>query len=98
MILQVPIAFGYAPEERFIFTLDGEPIRQTFFYEECDIFASFADDLLHIDIVNEKLANPKITVSQPGSNSIKVEIKLSRGNANFYCKLVKELVEMLNTY
>ena len=37
MILQVPICFGYAPEERFTFELDQGPKMQNFFYQQCDI-------------------------------------------------------------
>ena len=101
MILQVPIALGYAPEERFIFRLDDDAIRQIFFYEECDISAQYinsvdndssdGDDTLHIDIVNEKLGNPKVTVTRPDTNIMVVKVKLSRGTANFYCRFRKDI-------
>lgn len=106
LILQVPICFGYAPEERFIFRLDDQSIRQVFFYEECEISAEYhnkgqpqsnthpegciEEDVLSIDIVNEKLANPKVKVTRPGKNMLQVDIKLSRGAANFYAKFAKE--------
>lgn len=109
LILQVPICFGYAPEERFIFRLDDQSIRQVFFYEECEISAEYhnkgqpqsnthpegciEEDVLSIDIVNEKLANPKVKVTRPGKNMLQVDIKLSRGAANFYAKFAKDVVE-----
>ena len=101
MILQVPIALGYAPEERFTFRLDDDAIRQIFFFEECDISAQYIDavntdssngeDVLYIDIINEKLGNPKVTVTRPDTNIMVVKVKLSRGTANFYCRFSKDL-------
>jgi len=102
MVLQVPICFGYAPEEKFNFTIDQAAIRQIFFYEECDISAHFdkleglpdgtsQSQTLKIDIDNEKLANPKVTVTKPSKDGLRVQILLSRGNANFHCCFTKEV-------
>ena len=95
MILKVPIAFGYAPEERFNFKINDGSINQIFFYEDCSISAKFRDEdsppeanseeTLELDIVNEKLGNPKVSVSHC-DDLLLVKVKLSRGTANFYCK------------
>ena len=58
MVLQVPIFPGYAPEEKFVFNLNGDSFNQTFFFEECEISGRLVEDKLQIYIGSEYFYNP----------------------------------------